>query len=213
MSRNDGEQELSSLDVTTPPGFTAKLAGVSTCSDAAIAAAAAKSGADEQASPSCPAASQVGTRHSRRRPRHRSLLHVRQGLPRRPLQRRAAQLRLHHPGGGGPFDLGDVVVRAAVFLNSETTQVTVKTDPLPQMLDGVPLRLRSLETKLDRADFTLNPTDCKAMSVSATISGSDGAAASPTQPFQASGCNALGFKPKLKLGPQRPGQPVAPTRA
>ena len=61
LSRNDGEQELSSLNVTMPPGFATKLAGVPYCPEAAIAAAATKSGAAEQASPSCPASSQVGT--------------------------------------------------------------------------------------------------------------------------------------------------------
>ena len=199
VTRSDGDQELSSLDVTTPPGFTAKLAGIPACSDAAIAAAAAKSGADEQASPSCPAASQVGTVTVGAGPGSSPFYTSGKAYLAGPYKGAPLSFAFITPAVAGPFDLGDVVVRAAVFLNSETTQVTVKTDPLPQMLDGVPLRLRSLETNLDRADFTLNPTDCKAMTVSATINGTDGAAAAPTRPFQVAGCNALGFKPSLKL--------------
>ena len=103
------------------------------------------------------------------------------------------------PAVAGPFDLGTVVIRAAAYLDPATAQVTVKTDPLPQILDGIPLRLRSITTTLDRADFTLNPTDCSAMSVTATVNGASGASASPSEPFQVGDCDKLGFKPDLKL--------------
>ena len=68
----------------------------------------------------------------------------------------------------------------------------------------MPLRLRSIEAKLDRADFTLNPTDCEPMSVSAAVDGSNGATASPSAPFQVGGCRGLGFKPTLKLALKGP---------
>jgi len=60
LTRSDGEQELTRFDSVLPPGVTGKLAGVERCSDAAIAAAEARSGREELASPSCPAGSQVG---------------------------------------------------------------------------------------------------------------------------------------------------------
>ncbi len=199
VTREDGEQELGSINVTTPPGFSAKLAGVASCSDAAIAAAVGKSGADEQANPSCPASSQVGTVSVGAGPGSSPFYTPGKVYLAGPYKGAPLSFAFITPVVAGPFDLGDSIVRAAVYLNSETTQVTVKTDPLPQVLDGVPLRIRSLETRLDRADFTLNPTNCRAMAVSATVNGSDGAAATPTQHFQASDCNALGFKPSLKL--------------
>ena len=61
LSREPGSQAIKGLDATLPPGLTGKLAGVPYCSDAQIAAAAARSGSAEKASPSCPLASEVGT--------------------------------------------------------------------------------------------------------------------------------------------------------
>jgi hypothetical protein len=185
--------------MTTPPGFTAKLAGVGICSDAAIAAASAKSGTDEQANPSCPVASQVGTVTAGAGPGSDPYYATGRAYLAGPYKGAPLSFAFITPAVAGPFDLGNVVVRAAAFLNSSTAQVTVKTDPLPQMLDGVPLRLRSIAAHLDRSDFTLNPTDCEPMTVSASIGASDGANASPTQAFQVGDCKSLGFKPSLKL--------------
>ena len=63
LTRSDGDQNLTGLDVTTPPGFSATLAGIPYCPEAAIAKLnlASYTGLAEQASSSCPAASQVGT--------------------------------------------------------------------------------------------------------------------------------------------------------
>jgi hypothetical protein len=103
------------------------------------------------------------------------------------------------PAVAGPFDLGTVVVRNALYVDPETAQGRVVSDPFPKILDGVPLKLRSVTVRLDRPSFTLNPTNCSAMAVNATITSTDGASSSPTVPFQASGCEKLGFKPALKL--------------
>jgi hypothetical protein len=204
VTRRDGDQELSSLNVTTPPGFTAKLKGVVTCPDAAIAAAQSKTGAEERANPSCPASSEVGTVTAGAGPGSNPFYSTGKVFLAGPYKGAPLSFAFITPVVAGPLDLGDVVVRAAVQLNSETTQVTVKTDPLPRMLDGVPLRLRSLETRLDRSDFTLNPTDCEPMSVSASVGGSDGATSNSTTPFQVGGCKDLGFKPSLKLALKGP---------
>jgi hypothetical protein len=40
----------------------------------------------------------------------------------------------------GPFDLGNVVVRAAVRVVPETARITTDTDPLPTILQGHPAR-------------------------------------------------------------------------
>ena len=67
------------------------------------------------------------------------------------------------------------------------------------MLDGIPLRLRTIIVNLDRPDFTLNPTDCTATAIASTITSADGTSSSPSQSFQAGNCDKLGFKPNLKL--------------
>ena len=199
LTRNDGEQELGSLDLTTPKGFTAKLAGVPYCSDAAIASAAGKSGNAEQSSPSCPAASQIGTITAGAGPGANPYSVGGKAYLAGPYKGASLSFAFITPAVAGPFDLGNVVVRAAVFVDPETAQVTVKTDQLPQIIDGVPLRLRSITAKIDRSNFTLNPTNCEPMSVSATVTGADGASSSPSQSFQVGSCKDLGFKPALKL--------------
>jgi hypothetical protein len=103
------------------------------------------------------------------------------------------------PAVSGPYDLGVVAVRVALRVDPETAQVTAVSDPLPQIQEGVPLRTRFVRIDLDRPGFTLNPTNCDPFSVRATITGSEGASASPSQHFQAANCTDLPFKPKLGL--------------
>ncbi len=199
INRADGEQELSTIDVSTPKGFSAKLAGVPYCSDAAIAAAAGKSGLAEQSSPSCPQASQIGTVTAGAGPGSNPYYAQGKAYLAGPYKGAPLSFAFITPAVAGPFDLGTVVVRAAAFVDPETAQVTTKTDPLPQIIDGVPLRLRSVTARLDRVNFTINPTNCSAMSVSAKIGSSNGATANPSNLFQVAGCDKLGFKPKLKI--------------
>ena len=61
VGRDDGEQELRSLDFKLPEGLTGKLSGIPYCADASIAAAEHKTGREEQASPSCSSASELGS--------------------------------------------------------------------------------------------------------------------------------------------------------
>jgi hypothetical protein len=199
IARKDGEQELTHLNFTLPPGLTGKLAGIPYCSDAAIAEAGGKTGKAEQASPSCPAASELGTVDTSAgvgsEPIHVGghiyLAGPYEGAP--------LSSVVITPAVAGPFDLGDVVIRAPLFVDPETTQITARSDEIPHILKGIPLQLRSVEIKLTRQGFTLNPTSCNAMSASATLSGLNGATATPSNRFQVGGCNALKFKPNLKI--------------
>ena len=60
LRRDDGTQNFKAVSLSPPPGLIAKLAGVGRCSDAELAQAAAKSGTEEKAAPSCPASSRLG---------------------------------------------------------------------------------------------------------------------------------------------------------
>jgi hypothetical protein len=99
------------------------------------------------------------------------------------------------PAVAGPFDLGDVVVRAPVSINPVTAQVSTSANAIPTVLRGVPLKVRSVVITLDRPGFVLNPTSCEPMSVTTSIAGSNGAVATPTSRFQVGGCAQLSFKP------------------
>jgi hypothetical protein len=199
LARKDGEQEIKNLEFKLPQGLTGKLAGIPYCPDSAIDAAKTKSGKAEQASPSCPAASQIGTVDAGAgvgsEPIHVGGKVYLAG----PYENAPLSSVVITPGVAGPFDLGNVVVRAPLYVNPETAEITAKSDPLPTSLKGITLKLRSVAINLDRSDFTLNPTSCEPMEVAATVGGSSGATAKPTNRFQVGGCNKLKFKPKLKI--------------
>jgi hypothetical protein len=207
IARSDGNQELKGVDVTLPPGLTAKLAGLKYCPEAALAAAAANSGTAEAASSSCPAKSFLGSAE------------VRTGSGPAPIQiggkvflagpYKGAPLSLAAitPATAGPFDLGTVVVRVALFVDPRTAQVRAVSDPIPHVYGGATLDIRSVAVRLDRKNFSLNPTNCSQFAFAGSLLGGGANPVDPaafssapvSAPFKASGCEKLGFKPKLFL--------------
>jgi hypothetical protein len=207
IARTDGNQELKGVDVTLPPGLTAKLAGVRYCPPPALAAAAANSGVAEAAASSCPASSLIGRAD------------IRAGSGPSPIQiggkvflagrYKGAPLSLAvvTPATAGPFDLGAVVVRVALFVDPRTAQVRALSDPIPHVYGGALLDIRSVAVHLDRRNFSLNPTNCSRFAFAGSLLGGganpvDPAAFVPAPvaaPFKANGCEELGFRPKLFL--------------
>ena len=199
VKRADGEGELKRLDFTMPPGVAAKLAGVPYCPGSAIAAARSKTGHEEQASPSCPDASKLGTTDAAAGagpdPFHAPGTIYLAG----PYKSAPLSAVVITPAVAGPFDLGDVVIRSPLHIDPVSAQVTAKSDPIPTILDGIPLKLREVTVKIDRDQFAFNPSSCEAMQVSASIGSSDGALATPDNRFQVGGCAKLAFKPHMTL--------------
>jgi hypothetical protein len=203
LARLDGSRELSSLEVTLPPGVAARFAGVPECSDAQISAAVAREvpggGKAEQQSPSCPAASRVGTATVGAGAGPSPYYVKGDAYLGGPYKGAPFSIVVITPAVAGPFDLGAVVVRSALYVDPFTAQGTVKSDPIPRILDGIPLDVRSLTVKVDRPGFTLNPTSCEAKSVTGTAVSAGGARTALTNRFQVGECAALAFKPKLKI--------------
>jgi hypothetical protein len=201
LSRSDEEQELTGIKTVLPPGLVGRIAGMSFCPEAAIAsiATAEGAGAGEAANPACPASSEFGS--------------ISAGLGAGPGPNyfpgkvylagpyKGAQLSLAvvAPGLAGPFDLGNVVVRAALNVNPETTQVTAISDAFPTILHGVILRTRDVRLRVDRPQTTINPTNCSKMSVNGEVGGIGGAIFNTQVPFQVGSCGDLTFKPRLAL--------------
>ena len=204
--REDGEQELIKFSTTLPPGLTGNLTGIPFCSDAAIEAAKGVTGAEEEEHPSCPAASEIG--HTiveagvgsvlAQNPGKVYLAGPYKGAPLSIVSITAAKV--------GPFDLGTVVIRFALDINPITAQVEIsgaQSDPIPHILDGIVVHVRDIRVYMDRPDFTLNPTDCEAKSITDAIVGSGSNYANPTgqdtvnvtTPFEDADCASLGFKP------------------
>lgn len=202
LSRADGSQQLGALQATLPRGLLVRLAGVPYCPAAGIAAAQAPGhgAAPEQAEPSCPPASQVGT------------VTIGAGAGPDPIRipgkvylagpYRGAPLSLVTltPALAGPFDLGTVVVRAGLRIDPRSARVTVTSDPLPTILEGIPLDIRSLDLDLDRPEFTRNPTSCAPTTVLGAATSVLGQVASLSSPFGVGGCAGLAFRPRLTLG-------------
>ena len=201
LTRNDGDQNLSALNVTTPPGFSATLAGLTYCPDAAIAAAAlpSHSGVAEQANPSCPASSYVGEVIAGAGPGSHPLFLPGKAYLAGPYKGAPLSFVFITPAVSAGYDISNVVIRAALQINHETAQVTAVSDPLPQIFEGIPLRLRQIMVNLDRPGFALNPTNCEPLSVTAQALGDEGAVSTLTQHFQVANCASLGFAPKLAL--------------
>ncbi|HSK49736.1 MAG TPA: hypothetical protein VK889_04485 [Solirubrobacterales bacterium] len=189
--------------MTTPEGFAAKLAGVATCSEAAIAQAKGRTatgdGAVEQGSPSCPEASKVGTTTIGAGAGSQPFYVKGSVYLAGPYKGAPVSLAFIVPAVAGPFDLGVQVVRAAVNVDPKTAQITTVSDAIPQILRGVPLRLRDIRVDVDRPGFALNPTDCSEAAVSGKVYGASGAVTDVSNRFQVAECARLGFKPKLTL--------------
>lgn len=197
-SRPDGSQSLRAIDVQLPPGLTGKLAGISYCPEAKIAAAGQRTGAAEAAAASCPADSRVGSvvvaAGAGNNPIHIQGTAYLAG----PYKGAPLSLVVITPAVAGPFDLGAVVVRTALRVNPVTAQIHAVSDQLPTILSGVPLHLRSVIVNADRPNFSRNPTSCEPMSIDGILTGSPDLK-SVAERFQVGGCGDLGFKPKLAL--------------
>ena len=185
VTRDDRQQFLSRLSVRQPPGMLGVLSSVPLC------------GEDDAAHGTCPDASRVGTSS------------VKSGAGPAPFAL-SGPVYLTGPYNGapfglsiairaiaGPFDLGTVVVRAAIHVDPTDSHLTIDADPLPQVLQGIPLRLREVKVVVDRAGFIFNPSTCDPLAIHGTLTAVDGTVQEADAPFQATGCGDLPFSPTL----------------
>jgi hypothetical protein len=189
IRRDDGNQFMGRIvRVDAPPGMGAKIRGVEQCSDAAAATGA------------CPASSRIGTATTTA------------GAGPEPYQLSGpVYLTEGYKGSSygmvvairaiaGPYDLGTVVVRQSLWVNSEDASVTVVSDPLPQILEGVPTRLRSVDVTIDRPDFVYNPTSCGTKELGGRIHSVQGTVSDhPNAQLPFSGCERLDFAPRMRM--------------
>jgi hypothetical protein len=199
LDRDDGDQFLKDLNFRMPPGFTGSLRGISYCSEAAIAAAIANSGRAEQASPSCPASSQIGTTNVAAGPGTNPFHAVGRMYLSGPFKGADLSLAAVTPALAGPYDYGVEVVRVALHVNRRTAQVSALSDTVPAIVGGVPIRMRSIQVNIDRPNFTINPTNCAAMSVDSQGVGDQGTITDFSSFFHAVNCRFLAFRPKMTI--------------
>jgi hypothetical protein len=217
IGREDGQQNLDRVSVQTAPGFLATLRGVSYCPQSAIAElnSPGHTGRAEMANPACPANSQIGTADAGSGAGSKPLYTSGKTYLSGPYKGAPLSLVVVVPAVAGPYDLGNVIVRAALNVDPATLQITADSDPLPRIVEGVPLRVRTIKVALDRPNFTLNPTNCEPFSIDAAITGDQGGVANVRAPFQVANCTDLDYGPKLSMklkgGLNRLGHPAIHT--
>jgi hypothetical protein len=185
LGRHDGEQDLSGVTVTMPPGLLGALKGIVQCPE------------PQASKGECGEGSLVGHDQVAAGAGSQPLWETGRVFLTGPYKGAPFGLSILTPAVAGPFNLGNVVVRAAIAINPVTSQITTTSDPLPQQVDGVPLRIKTVNVTIDRPGFIFNPTNCNQQQVTGTITSAQGASSSVSSPFAAAGCANLPFKPQF----------------
>ncbi|HET6505219.1 MAG TPA: hypothetical protein VFG42_00400 [Baekduia sp.] len=194
LARTDADDELSTVAMTMPPGLLGNLKDVTLCADGAANAG------------TCGTESRIGTTTVGSGPGVNPF-HLGGGVYLTgPYKGAPFGLSIVVPALAGPFDLGTVVVRAALSVDPSTAAITVVADPLPTILQGIPLRLRDVNVTIDRPGFMFNPTNCAPSRVTGTIGSTSGATVAVASRFQAANCASLGYKPGLTMALSGRGQ-------
>ncbi len=188
ITRGDQDQELRGLTVALPPGLTGKIASAVLCSDADAAAG------------TCPDGTKIGdvTVGAGAGPNPFYITSGRAYLT-GPYKGAPFGVSIVVPAVAGPFDLGNVVVRSALFVDKHTAAVRVVSDPLPTILQGIPLQVRDIRVDVNRPGFFLNPTSCAVKLVTGVLTSTGGMSANVSDRFQAADCASLAFKPRMVL--------------
>ena len=193
MSHEDGQQPLQAVQLRLPAGLLGMVSSVGLCGEAQADAG------------TCGPESLVGS----------SIVSVGVGNDpftvtggkaylTGPYEGAPYGLSIVTPAKAGPFDLGQVVVRAKISIDPITAALTVTTDStgpyrIPTILDGIPLQVKHVNVLIDRNGFTFNPTDCDPLTVSGSIASSQGVSAPVSVPFQVTNCSSLAFKPTFTV--------------
>jgi hypothetical protein len=188
FSREDSDQTLGRVTMQMPPGLSGTLAHVPLC------------GEPQAAQGKCGPESQIGETT------------VSAGPGPDPLYVTGGKVFLTGAYGGGqfglsivvpavtgPFNLGTVVVRAAIHVDPYTSALTIISEPLPTILEGVPIQVKTVNVTINRPEFTFDPTNCEPLSIAGTLSSTQGLNAAVSSSFQAANCDALAFKPTFKV--------------
>jgi hypothetical protein len=193
LQRGDDQQRVSSLQFQLPPGLLGMIGNVPLC------------GEPQASEGKCSSASQIGHTVIASGPGPYPLIVPEPGQPEAPIYLTGPYkgapfgMSVVVPVIAGPFNLGTEVVRARIDVNPRTAQVIVTTDPLPQMIKGVPTDLRTVNAVIDRSGFIFNPTNCSPMSFSGTATSVEGTTAPIESRFQVGSCQSLKFTPKFAL--------------
>jgi len=189
LTRADGMPFLQRIETALPKGLLADISSVPQCAAGPAAAG------------SCSAASRIGTVAAQSGPGGQPLALTGAVYLTGPYNDAPFGLSIAVPTAGqaGPFDLGVVVVRAGLYVDRKDAHVTVKSDPLPTIIQGIPLRLRQIRLTIDREKFMFNPTSCASQPIFGSFGALGGASSDQTVAFRLGGCRGLDLKEAFKF--------------
>jgi hypothetical protein len=197
LQRDDGTQRLESFRFTSPAGLAGLISSVPPCPEPQAAQGA------------CPSSSEIGHATTTSGAGAYPLTIPQPGQPKAPIYLTGPYhgapygLSIVTPVIAGPFNLGTIVTRAKIEVDPHTAQVTVATDPLPQIVKGVPTDLRSVYAVIDRPGFFFNPTNCERQQFTGSVTSAGAAASAPvSSSFGIGGCRELAFAPKFSASTQ-----------
>jgi hypothetical protein len=186
LKREDREQNIDRISITQPEGLLADLSKVTRCPEPL---------ASQASLTACPAASQIGTTTAAVGPGNDPYYVTGKVFFTGPYAGAPFGLSVVVPAVAGPFNLGNVLVRARLSVDPHTARATAVSDPLPREIDGIPLRMRLLNLTLTDGEFVLNPTSCTPTSIVGTVTSTTGGSATVSSPFAVKGCKKLAFNP------------------
>ncbi len=193
LQREDGQQRISGLQFKTPEGLLGMISKIPLCQE------------PQAAQGTCSPASQIGHTVVGAGPGPYPLFIPQTGAPPAPIYLTGPYkgapfgLSIVVPIVAGPFTLQTQIVRARIEVDPHTSRLTITTDPLPTIVDGIPADLRSINAVIDRPEFMFNPTSCAPMSFTGTATSTEGATAPLSSHFQMGSCQALKFAPNFKV--------------
>jgi hypothetical protein len=200
LQSGDGQQRIEKLQFKAPQGLSGMLSAVPLCPE------------PQAQQGTCSSASQIGHSTVASGPGPYPLVVPQAGDPESPIYLTGPYegapfgLSIVTHVIAGPFNLGTVITRARIEVDIHTAQITVTTDPLPQIIAGVPTDLRTVDAVIDRPGFMFNPTNCNPSSFSGTAwgtpppgAGGPGATAGIGSHFQVGSCQSLKFAPSFKV--------------
>ena len=188
MTRPDSDQTLSRLSIQLPPGLLGALSKVKLCEEPQAATGAC--GPESLIGHVTASAGLGGDPYT---------VEGGQVFITGPYKGAPFGLSILEPAVAGPFNLGTIVVRAKIEVDPLDAHLTIVSDPLPTIKDGIPLQIQHVNVLTNRPEFTFDPTSCNPMSVTARLESTEGAQATVSSPFQVTNCAALAFKPTLTV--------------
>jgi hypothetical protein len=194
FGRSDRDQFLSGLELHMPPGLLGKLSTVNLCREPQ-----ASEGTCGQESLIGHVQTLVGAGPSPY-PVAGGQVFLTAGYKGAPFG-----LSIVVPAVAGPYTLagttgrGTVALRASISVDRHSSALTIKSDPLPTALDGIPLQIKLVNVTIDRKEFMFNPTDCSKLAIGGTLTSNEGSSAAVSSPFQVANCATLPFTPKFTV--------------